>query len=479
MKRREFLRITTSGAAGAGLTGTRALAVGSPTDRRPARAPRIGRRGSSVLDLSEVPNFCSHEHWSLTTIRSAGLERKRGVTPPGPVDVSFFIRGGHNARTVEECRKRWKRQRRRFGLTGDFQCVRRGIQALHGQDLAQDDPEVWAAASASIAKAYEDLNGWTPRAMEQTFLSELLRTVIPQYYTLTASDEEAEKERGFTNTLLRLDPILTMFPKKGGSDDDAFISENPDWWASAHVPIVAPKDWRDEVIEVAGIVPRDAASWRAFLGKIFEVVAAGGCCGLKDMAAKMRPLEFAVRSDAEVPFDGVESFEDAVVLQDWIWHECCKLASDLNWPWQVHTGTTTLQDSSPLPLEPTIKRYPKVKWVMLHCWPYLSETGFLARRYHNVWVDTCWLPLLNPHFFRQAILEWIQYVPLNKIHCGHDAHSVEAAAGSSLFMREILEEILPEQWAKSGLTKAEMMGIARDLLHNNAVDVYKVGERVD
>lgn len=63
-----------------------------------------------------------------------------------------------------------------------------------------------------------------PKTLEQTFLSELLRTVVPQYYTVEASAEEAEKERGFTSTLLRLAPILTMFPKKGGSDDDAFIA---------------------------------------------------------------------------------------------------------------------------------------------------------------------------------------------------------------------------------------------------------------
>lgn len=233
------------------------------------------------------------------------------------------------------------------------------------------------------------------------------------------------------------------------------------------------------VISVAGIVPRDAAGWRAFLARTFEVIAAGGCRGLKDMAAKIRKLRFEVRSDSEVSFDGVDSLEEAMIFQDWLWHELCKLASDYKWPWQVHTGTTTLLDSNPLPLEPAIERYPNVKWVMIHCWPYLSETGYLARQHRNVWVDVCWLPMLNPHFFRRAIMEWLQYVPHHKIHCGHDAHSVEVAAGSSLVMREILEEILTQHWANSGLTEDEVMGIAHDLLHNNAVDVYRVGQRVN
>ena len=313
--------------------------------------------------------------------------------------------------------------------------------------------------------------------MRQTHLSTLLRTVVPQYFTQVASGEEAEKEQRYTDTVLRLDPILAMLPKKGGSDDDAFITETPDWWPSKHVRIL-PSDLRTELIDAVGVLPRDANGWREFLANTFDLVAAGGCCGLKDMAAKIRPLSFELRSDSEVPFRGVESFEDAVIFQDWVWHECCKLADDRSWPWQVHTGTTTLQDSCPLPLESTIKRYRNVKWVLLHCWPYLSECGFLARSHPNVWVDTCWLPLLNPHFFRQAIQEWIQYVPLSKIHCGHDAHSVEEAAGSSLITREILGEILYEQWTSSGLTEEEILRIARDILHNNAVRVYRIGKVV-
>lgn len=162
MKRREFLQIITGGAVGACLSRTSAMGAAPRS-----HSSQMGRTSPGVLDLSEIPNFCSHEHWSTTTVGSADGERKQGVTPAGPVDVSCFIRGGHNANTVEECRKYWSQRRRRFGLSGNFQYVRRGIHALHGQDLAQDDPEVWAAASASITKAYEDLHGWTPKAISR------------------------------------------------------------------------------------------------------------------------------------------------------------------------------------------------------------------------------------------------------------------------------------------------------------------------
>lgn len=245
MKRRDFLQMTTAAVAGAGLGAQPVITARPPTAPKSQSGRWGGRSGSPRLDLSQAPNFASHEHWSLTTIRSAQLERKRGVTPPGPADIRNFIPHGNRTPSVEECRKMWSGQRRRYGLSGNFECIRRGIHALHGADLAQDDPEVWAAASASITRAYEDLNGWTPRAMKQTHQSHLLRTVAPQYYTLVESAREAAREKTFTNTLLRLDPILTMFPKKGGTDDDAFITQTPTWWKSRHVPIM-PKEWRDE-----------------------------------------------------------------------------------------------------------------------------------------------------------------------------------------------------------------------------------------
>ena len=43
------------------------------------------------------------------------------------------------------------------------------------------------------------------------------------------------------------------------------------------------------------------------------------------------------------------------------------------------------------------------------------------------------------------MLEWTQFVPLSRIHCEHDAHSLEEAVGSALVVREILDEILPDQ----------------------------------
>ena len=60
----------------------------------------------------------------------------------------------------------------------------------------------------------------------------------------------------------------------------------------------------------------------------------------------------------------------------------------------------------------------------------------------------------------------------------HDSTSVEMAVGSSLFTREILTEKLLEQQKKLKLNTAELRAIALDMLHNNSVRLYGIGQEI-
>src|SRR5207249_8279165 len=120
-----------------------------------------------------------------------------------------------------------------------------------------------------------------------------------------------------------------------------------------------------------------------------------------------------------------------------------------------------------------------LKIVMIHCWPFLNEAGWLAKHHPNIYIDTCWQPILNPEFFRQAITSWWNYVPLHKVTCGHDSTTAEMAYGSSLFTREILAAVCTQQARGLGVTRPELERAVLDVLHNNAVMVYGVGKKVN
>lgn len=117
-----------------------------------------------------------------------------------------------------------------------------------------------------------------------------------------------------------------------------------------------------------------------------------------------------------------------------------------------------------------------MKIVIIHCRPFLRESGWLAKNHPNIYIDSCWQPILNPVFFREAMTGWWNYVPLHKITCGHDATSVDLVAGSSLFTREILSEVIPAGSASSGAGTGDLRQAALALLHNNAVALYGVGK---
>ena len=157
-------------------------------------------------------------------------------------------------------------------------------------------------------------------------------------------------------------------------------------------------------------------------------------------------------------------------------HTCCELTNHRKWPHQIHVGTHNHPDSNPLPLETLAKMYPDQKIVMLHCWPYFEEAGFLAQAYPNVFIDTCWQPVLNPDFLMQSLETWLGYIPLNKITMSNDSTSVEMAVGASLLTRKILSSALEAQKSSAGLHDNEVREIAAQLLHNNSAEIYGIGQ---
>ena len=89
--------------------------------------------------------------------------------------------------------------------------------------------------------------------------------------------------------------------------------------------------------------------------------------------------------------------------------------------------------------------------------------------------DHCWQVLLSPAHFRQALTNWLGYVPHHKITIGHDATSAEMAVGACSLVREILGDVLAERASLLGLAPNDIPEVAADILHNNAVALYGIG----
>ena len=435
-----------------------------------------------MLDLSSVPNFCSHEHWGSFPAIGMVAEGYRADVEAGALPhvettlldltIEAYLTGwlgacGVSLQAVAREKlgtddpyaaartdpvgvmRAFRPVLRDQQLTGTYQCTRRGIQFAYGYDLNDDDAEAIGKAQRAIGANYAHPPIWYRKMMAQAHFSELIRPVHPEYFVREGTAESAKSEREFTHPIMRIDPLLELWPLK------------------------CPR--RVQLAEIAGVEPHDAASWRRFLDALFSIAAEGGSTGIKQLQAYSRPLDFDVRDDSEVAFSGDLDKRQVHVFQDWVMHECCKRADDAGWPHQVHVGTHNLPESNPMPLQALARRYPRQKIVMLHCWPYLVEAGWLAKHVPNIYIDTCWQPVLNPAFLREALTGWINYVPVSKMMLAHDSTTVEMAIGSSLFTREILADVLTHAGATMSEGQASLRRVAADMLHNNAVAVYGVG----
>jgi uncharacterized protein len=136
-------------------------------------------------------------------------------------------------------------------------------------------------------------------------------------------------------------------------------------------------------------------------------------------------------------------------------------------PVQVHCGfgdsDLWLARADPSHLKPLIERFRDTRFVLLHCYPFVREAGWLAHVYGNVWFD---LSLTIPHVSRpvEALREALELAPVSKLLYASDAaRTPELYYLAAKWWREALAEVLPPEDAEAD---------ARAILRENALALY-------
>ena len=136
-------------------------------------------------------------------------------------------------------------------------------------------------------------------------------------------------------------------------------------------------------------------------------------------------------------------------------------------PVQVHTGfgdwDLHLWRSDPSYLKPLVERFRDTPFVLLHCYPFVREAGWLAHVYGNVFFD---LSLTIPHVARptEALREALELAPISKL-----LYASDAARTPELYL-------VAATWWRDAL--AEVLGDERDarlVLCENARSLYRLG----
>ncbi len=140
-------------------------------------------------------------------------------------------------------------------------------------------------------------------------------------------------------------------------------------------------------------------------------------------------------------------------------------------PVQVHAGfgdsDLHLPRVQPGYLKPLIERFRETPFVLLHCYPFVREAGWLAHVYGNVWFD---LSLTIPHVSRPAemLRQALELAPVSKLMYASDAaRTPELYFLAAKWWREGLAEVLAES-----LPAAEAEEAGRAILRESALRLY-------
>lgn len=216
----------------------------------------------------------------------------------------------------------------------------------------------------------------------------------------------------------------------------------------------------------------------ALVTAIFEAASAARLVGLKSTQAYERTLLYdKVSKDRAAKALGktVEETtpEERKDFEDYIFWHLAELSAKYDMPFQIHTGQARVQGSNPLNLANLIEGNPRTKFALFHGgYPWVGETGVLAQRFRNVWIDSNWLPQLNYTMAKRAYQEWLDAVPANRILWGADNVYPESIYGATMTMRQCLAEALAEKVLRGELREDDATAIGRMILRDNALELF-------
>jgi uncharacterized protein len=207
----------------------------------------------------------------------------------------------------------------------------------------------------------------------------------------------------------------------------------------------------------------------------------GQIAALKCADAYLRSLDFSYYDEklagsafGKSPLE--LSKQEELAFSNYIFHHSCKLAQELNLPFQIHAGLGDLSGSNPMLLEPIIKQYPDVKFVLFHSgYPWTSQVGALAHNYTNVCPSLTWTATVSTSVAIRVLDEYIDIAPsVNTITWGGDCHVPEDSVGALLAWRYIVATVMSGRLQNAAISMNDAKLLAGKLLYENVRNLYEL-----
>jgi uncharacterized protein len=323
------------------------------------------------------------------------------------------------------------------------------FQDLYGIDFDTITDEQARSLNARIFKNYEDAR-WFHEVVTGRANIELM-LIDPYWARFT-----------FTNAYPFAVPVINVTTLIGGTRPEAF----------------PPNESLVRFASDEGLGLETLDHYVAVIERLLQKgKAAGGVC-LKTTSAYARTLQFdnAPKERAANAYGRPRnqlSADEIKAFEDYIMRRLVELSAKLDLPFQIHTGHARIQGSNPMLLVDLIAANPRTKFILFHGgYPWIGETGAIATRHKNVWIDSVWLPTISYSMAKRAFQEWLEVVPSNRILWGADAHHAEGIYAATEMTRRCLAEALAEKIDRGELREEHGMRIGRQILRDNALELF-------
>ena len=172
-------------------------------------------------------------------------------------------------------------------------------------------------------------------------------------------------------------------------------------------------------------------------------------------------------------------------FQDYMMHFILNLANKRNLTFQFHTGMhggsgNIIYNSDPSLLSNLFLEYPNVDFDILHIgYPYQQVLSVLAKTFPNVYIDMTWAHIISPTASINALAEWIDSVPINKISAfGGDSEEVDLVYGHQYLARVNVSKSLAKKVEEGVIGIEKAKEISEMLFYKNPLRIFKLEGKI-
>lgn len=242
----------------------------------------------------------------------------------------------------------------------------------------------------------------------------------------------------------------------------------------------------------AGMRVHGFADWLDACDKAVDDAVAAGCVGYKTYMAYERSL-LVGRSTYQEAESCFNDFYKSYYLPDWdirpilttkayqdyMLHHILRRVANHDLIVQVHTGFqegngNLLSHADPTQLCQLLLEYPDLRFDLMHIgYPYQMALSAIGKQFQNANLDMCWAHIVSPNASRNALLEWLDAVPVNKIMAfGGDYSFVDGVYGHQRLARDNVSAALAVKVLEGSMDLAEARRVARMILLENPYELF-------